>query len=72
MDRIAEREQVVVADEIAGVVRVRGEALSAVGRLVEPVTLDHGPHRPVEHQDPLVQQGGQLRGRVGSVTRRPW
>ena len=48
--RLGDVEQVVVA--VDGAVP-RVELGAAVGVLVEPETLDHGAHRPVEDEDPL-------------------
>jgi hypothetical protein len=58
---LAEREQVVVALQVAGRV---GEPLPAVLGLAEAVPLDHRAHRAVEHQHPRAQQLGQDRRRV--------
>ena len=58
---LGEREQVVVALQVAGPV---GEALAAVARLVGPVALDRRAHGAVDHQDPLAQQRRQLLGGV--------
>ena len=44
-----------------------GEALAPVVRLGEPVGLDHRPHRPVEHEKPLAQGGGECVGGVGAA-----
>jgi hypothetical protein len=65
--RLGEREQVVVADEVGGPV---GETLPAVAGLVGTVSLDRGPHRSVEHHDPLAQDRGEGCGRVRSVLDR--
>ena len=58
---LGEREQVVVALEVA---RPVGEALAAVARLGRPVALDRRAHRAVDHQDPLAEQRGELLGGV--------
>jgi len=62
---LRERQQLVVALDVVPEV---GEALAAVGRLVEPVALDHGPHRAVEDQDPVLEQFAQTG--FGRVHRR--
>ena len=59
---LRQREQVVVADEVA---RAVGEALTAVARLVGTVALDRRTHRAVEHHDPLAQDRRQRGGGVG-------
>ena len=51
-----ELEQLVVALQV---LRMVLEALAAVGRLVEPVALDHRAHRAVEDHDALGEQAGQ-------------
>ena len=56
-------EQFVVPLHVARPVR---EALAAVAGLVRAVPLDGGAHRAVEHEDALLQQGGQLGGRIGA------
>ena len=65
--RLGEREQVVVADQVARPVR---EPLAAVARLVRSVPLDRRTHRTVDHEDALVERRGQLRGRIGANVRR--
>ena len=65
--RLGEREQVVVADQVARPVR---EPLAAVARLVRPVPLDRRTHRTVDDEDALVERRGQLRGRIGANVRR--
>ena len=64
--RLRERQQVVVADQVARPVR---EPLTAVAGLVGPVALDRRAHGAVEHQDPLAQGRGQLLGEVGAELR---
>ncbi len=64
--RLRDRQQVVVADQVAGVV---GEALPAVAGLVGAVTLDRGAHRAVEHHDPLAQGRREGVGGVRAVLR---
>ena len=66
---LRDREQVVVADEVA---RVVGEPLAAVAGLVGPVALDRGAHGPVEHHDPLAQDRREGVGGVGTVLRLHW
>ena len=64
-----EREQVVVALEVAPVV---AEALAAERRFVELVPLDHRAHRAVEQHDALVEQLLQpLDARRAARSRRP-
>ena len=50
---LGQRQQVVVALQVAWVVP---EPVAAVPRLVEPVRLEHGAHRAIEHEDPLGKQ----------------
>ncbi|CAB4945373.1 unannotated protein [freshwater metagenome] len=64
--RLRDRQQVVVADQVAGVV---GEALPAVAGLVGPVALDGRAHRTVQHHDPLAQDRSEGVGGVGAVLR---
>ena len=59
--RLGDRQQVVVALEVARPVR---EALAAVARLRGPVALDRRAHGAVDHQDPLAEQRGELLGGV--------
>jgi hypothetical protein len=47
-------EEVDVALELSGVIL---ESPSPVVLLGEPVALDHGPHRAIQEQDALFQQG---------------
>ncbi len=61
-----QRQQVVVALEVA---RPVAEALAAVISLAEPVRLDDGSHRAVEHQDPLAKQAPELADTFGSQHR---
>ena len=42
-----------------------GEALAPVVRLAQVVGLDHGAHRPVEHQNPPRQERLQQRETLG-------
>ncbi len=51
--RLGERQQVVVALQVA---RPVGEPLAAVARLGGTVALDRGTHGAVEHQDPLLER----------------
>ena len=60
---LRDREQVVVALEVAGPV---GEALAAVAGLRGPVALDRRAHRSVDDQDPLAQGGAELLGGIGT------
>ena len=64
--RLGQRQQVVVALEVAGPV---GEALAAVAGLVGPVALDRGAHRAVEDEDALAHELGQLRPEIGADER---
>ena len=64
---LGERQQVVVADHVAGPVL---EPLAAVAGLVGAVALDGGAHRTVDDEDPLAQERGELGGGVGSVLGR--
>ena len=66
---LRQREQVVVADEVA---RVVGEALTAVARLVGTVALDRRTHRTVQHHDPLAQDRRQGGGGIRAVLRLHW
>ncbi len=58
-----QHQQVVVALEVTGPV---AEPLAAVVGLAEPVGLDDGAHRAVEHQDALAQQAAELADPFGS------
>ena len=51
--RLGQREQVVVAAQVA---RMVTEALTPVASLVECARLQHRAHRAVEHEDALGQQ----------------
>ena len=64
--RLGDRQQVVVALLVVGVV---GEPLPAVVGLGQAVPLDHRAHRPVEDEDALAQGGGQGGRGVGAVLR---
>jgi hypothetical protein len=57
--RLGQAQQVVVALEVVGEI---GEALAAIIGFGQLVRLDHRPHRPVEDQDALGEQGMQQVG----------
>ena len=59
--RLRERQQVVVALQIAGQI---GEALAAELGFGQPVALDHRAHGAVEDQDPAVEERAKLVGLV--------
>jgi hypothetical protein len=59
---LREREQVVVALEVARMVL---EARAAIAGFVELVALDHRAHRAVEHEDALPDELVQLLRDVG-------
>ena len=61
---LGQREDVGVAAEVVAVV---GERLAAVVGLAELVPLDQGPHRAVDHQDPLPERARERLGRVGPL-----
>ena len=55
------------AEDVVGtleVTRMGGELRAAVGRLVEPVALDHRPHRSVEDEDAAIEQLTKFGGTV--------
>ena len=62
--RLGQHEQVVVALDVAGPV---GEALAAELLLLELVALHHRAHRAVDDEQPLLERGAELVGRVGTV-----
>ena len=53
-----QQQQVVVAFQV---VRMVGEARTAIVGFGELATLDHRPHRAVEHEDALGEQGAEQR-----------
>ncbi len=68
---LGEHQQVVEAAQAGA---VAGEAIAAERRLVEPQRLDHRPHRAVEDDDAVTDEGLQELGTVGhrpSVARSP-
>ena len=64
---LGQREQVVVALQVARPVR---EPLAAVAGLGRTVPLDRRAHRAVDDQDPLAQGGGERLGGVGTQSVR--
>jgi hypothetical protein len=63
--RLRDREQVVVALQIARMIVQPARTRAAEIGFAEPLALHHRPHRAVEHEDALVQQAGKLGGAVG-------
>ncbi len=57
--RLGQRKEVVVAAQL---LRPCAEARAAIVFLGEPGALDHRAHRPVEQEDPLGEQRGELGG----------
>ncbi len=51
--RLGQRQQVIIALEVAGPV---GKALAAIAGLVQLVLLDHGAHGTVEDDDALGEK----------------
>ncbi len=60
--RLRQRQQLVIAFDV---VREAGKARAAIGRLIQPVLLDHGAHGAVKDQDAAFQQGAEFRGAIG-------
>ena len=63
---LGDRQQVVVALHVTGPV---GEPFTAITRLVRPIALDRGAHRPVEHEDAFAQYRGERFGGIGAEQR---
>src|SRR5690606_22266232 len=61
--RLGEREQIVVALEVAGPVR---EALAAEVGLAEALALDERAHRAVDDEETVAEVGGERRRGVGA------
>jgi len=59
--RLRDRQQVVVALHVAGPVL---EPLAAISGLVGSIALDRRTHGPVEDEDSLGHERGELVGRV--------
>ena len=71
--RARQGQDVVVALEVAGMIR---EPRAAEVPLAQPVTLEGGPHRAVEDQDPILECGVEPppdagAGHAGAVTGCP-
>src|SRR6185436_2701920 len=58
---LSQREQVVVALLIAAMLV---KAITVVGVLIQPVSLDHGAHRAIQDQDALFEQAVQESGAI--------
>ena len=61
--RPRETQQIVVAEQRRG---VRGELVAPEVGLLQPMALDHGGHRPVQHQNALVEDVVQAISEVGA------
>ena len=64
--RLGQRQQIVVALEIAGPV---AEAFAPVVGFLQAVALDHGAHRAVQDQDAAGQEVGQFSGAINGHQR---
>ena len=62
--RLGQRQEIVVALEIAGMLL---KTLAPVPGLVQLVTLDHGAHGTVQNQDPFRQELFELCHRLDFV-----
>ena len=70
--RLGERQQIIVALEIGGVI---GKALTTIVCLREPVSLNHRTHGAVEHENPCREQLIELRqagNTIGNVQIGHW
>ena len=59
--RPGQRQQIVVALDIAGVVAQSARFLTSIVGLVELARLDHRAHGAIENQNPLLEQFGEKR-----------
>ena len=58
---LGERKEIVVPFQVPGGV---AEAFAAIARFVQPIALDHRPHRPVEKEDALVEKTAEFARKV--------